>query len=176
MGELKQKAWRSDAVAKATGRARYADDLKFPNMLHAAPVYTSHVHARIVGIDATRAERISGVVRVITAEDAPGPCRFGQIMKDYRILADDKIRYNGDVVAVVVAEKIREGVARHAFADTDGERRVRVTVSVGVATFPVHALDREALLRQADDALYQAKHFGRDRVRAPRISSEATGS
>jgi predicted signal transduction protein with EAL and GGDEF domain len=45
---------------------------------------------------------------------------------------------------------------------------VRVTVSIGLATFPSAAADREELLRQADDALYQAKHLGRDRVRAPR--------
>jgi diguanylate cyclase (GGDEF)-like protein len=78
--------------------------------------------------------------------------------------------------AFVVAEKIREAVALYKFADPDGERSEHVTVSIGVATFPIHALDREALLRQADDALYQAKHFGRDRVRAPRITSETTGA
>lgn len=75
--------------------------------------------------------------------------------------------------AFVVAEKIREGVSNFLFADSDGERAEHVTVSIGVATFPVHALDREGLLRQADDALYQAKHFGRDRVRAPKIANEA---
>lgn len=70
--------------------------------------------------------------------------------------------------AFVVAEKVREAVASHSFADADGNRGVRVTVSIGLATFPSSAEDREALLRQADDALYQAKHLGRDRVRAPR--------
>jgi diguanylate cyclase (GGDEF)-like protein len=78
--------------------------------------------------------------------------------------------------AFVVAEKIREAVSMFKFADAGGERGEHLTVSVGVATFPVHALDREALLRQADDALYQAKHFGRDRVRAPRVTSEAPGT
>jgi two-component system cell cycle response regulator len=70
--------------------------------------------------------------------------------------------------AFVVAEKIRESVASHSFADGDGKRGVHVTVSIGLATYPSSAADREELLRQADDALYQAKHLGRDRVRAPR--------
>lgn len=70
--------------------------------------------------------------------------------------------------AFVVAEKIRETVASHSFADGQGDRGVQVTVSIGLATYPSSAADREELLRQADDALYQAKHLGRDRVRAPR--------
>jgi diguanylate cyclase (GGDEF)-like protein len=88
-------------------------------------------------------------------------------------------RYGGEEFAVVlpetdaegafvVAEKVREAVAAHSFADGKGNRGVRVTVSIGLATFPSAAADREELLRQADDALYQAKHLGRDRVRAPR--------
>jgi diguanylate cyclase (GGDEF)-like protein len=67
--------------------------------------------------------------------------------------------------AFVVAEKIRESVATHRFPDADGNRVVSLTVSIGLATYPIHAADREDLLRQADDALYQAKHLGRDRVR-----------
>ncbi|MDO8915542.1 MAG: GGDEF domain-containing protein, partial [Coriobacteriia bacterium] len=70
--------------------------------------------------------------------------------------------------AFVVAEKVRESVAAHSFADGKGNRGVHVTVSIGLATYPSSAADREELLRQADDALYQAKHLGRDRVRAPR--------
>src|SRR5208282_405544 len=45
------------------------------------------------------------VVRVLTARDVPGENRFGQIIRDFRIFADDKIRYDGDVVAIVVAAK-----------------------------------------------------------------------
>jgi diguanylate cyclase (GGDEF)-like protein len=83
--------------------------------------------------------------------------------------------------AFVVAEKVREAVASHSFSDGDGNRGVHVTVSIGLATYPSSAADREELLRQADDALYQAKHLGRDRVRAPRgaavhvVSGEESG-
>ncbi|TLM98362.1 MAG: diguanylate cyclase, partial [Actinobacteria bacterium] len=42
-----------------------------------------------------------------------------------------------------------------------------LTVSIGLATYPTHAWDKESLLREADDAVYNAKHGGKDRVRAP---------
>ncbi len=104
MADLKFKAWRNDAVTKVTGRAKYADDLKFVRMLHAVPVYTDYVHARLLSVDTTQASQAKGVVRVLTAKDVPGSCRFGQIIRDYRMLVDDKIRYHGDVVAIVVGE------------------------------------------------------------------------
>ena len=104
MPELDKKSWRNDAYAKVTGRAKFTDDLKFANVLHAAPAYSDFVHARIVSIDTSAAEKLAGVVRVLTAKDVPGVNRFGQIIHDFRIFADDKIRYHGDVVAIVVAE------------------------------------------------------------------------
>jgi CO/xanthine dehydrogenase Mo-binding subunit len=104
MGDLNKSAWRNDAYAKVTGRTRYTDDLKFPNLLHAVPVYSEHVHATLRGVDARAAAESDGVVRVITARDVPGTNRFGQIVRDFRVFADDKIRYTGDVVALVVAE------------------------------------------------------------------------
>lgn len=107
----KQKAWRNDAYAKVTGQAKYTDDLKLHNMLHAAPVYSDFIHARIVRIDTAKAEASPGVVRVLTAKDVPGQTAYGQIIQDYRVLADDKIRYHGDVVAMVVAETRAQAVA-----------------------------------------------------------------
>ena len=104
MTEQKSKAWRNDAYAKVTGDAKYTDDLKFSNLLHAAPVYSDFVHAKIESIITGEAEKCPGVVRVLTARDVPGANHCGQIVGDYRIFADDKIRYNGDVVAMVVAE------------------------------------------------------------------------
>jgi diguanylate cyclase (GGDEF)-like protein len=104
---------------------------------------------------------------------------IGQVLRTAVREIDVVCRYGGEEFSVVlpetdaegafvVAEKVRESVAAHSFADGKGNRGVRVTVSIGLATFPSSAADREELLRQADDALYQAKHLGRDRVRAPR--------
>jgi CO/xanthine dehydrogenase Mo-binding subunit len=98
------KAWRNDAYAKVTGRARYTDDIKFPFMLHAVPVYSDFVHAEILNIDTSEAVKSKGVVKVLTSKDVPGVNRFGQIIKDFRIFAEDRIFYNGDVIALVVAD------------------------------------------------------------------------
>lgn len=70
--------------------------------------------------------------------------------------------------AYVVAEKVRESVGQTRFADAAGNRVSHLTVSIGLATFPVHGTDRESILREADDALYQAKSGGKNRVRTPR--------
>ena len=99
-----KKSWRNDGYVKVTGKAKFTDDFMFHQMLHAVPVYTDFVHAKINKICTEQAETAHGVVAVITAEDIQGLNRVGQIYKDYRILADDKIRFNGDVIAVVVAE------------------------------------------------------------------------
>lgn len=78
--------------------------------------------------------------------------------------------------AFVVAEKIREAVADHAFLDAENRVSHSLTVSVGVATYPTHAEDKESLLREADDALYRAKREGKNRVRTPQaVRSDKTG-
>jgi len=104
MLQVARNGWRNDAYAKVTGQAKYTDDLRFPNMAHAVPVYSDFVHAQIGWINTETAEQIPGVLKVLTARDVPGENRVGQIIRDYRFFADDKIRYNGDVVALVVAE------------------------------------------------------------------------
>ena len=72
MAPTKDSCWRNDACAKVTGRAKFTDDLKFANLLHAAPAYSDFVHARIRSIDTRAAEAVDGVVRVLTARDVPG--------------------------------------------------------------------------------------------------------
>jgi len=86
-------------------------------------------------------------------------------------------RYGGEEFSVLlpetdaagaysVAEKVREAVAMHLFADPDGVRCCHLTVSIGLATFLSHADDKESLLREADNALYAAKSVGKNRVRS----------
>lgn len=104
MVDSKQTVFRNDAVAKVTGRAKYADDYTFHGMIHAVPVYTDSVHAEIIKIDTAEAEALEGVRKVLTWRDVPGKAAFGQIEKDLYIFAKDKIRYHGDVAALVVAD------------------------------------------------------------------------
>jgi len=64
---------------------------------------------------------------------------------------------------LAVAEKLRLATHRTPFRGEDAEG-VPLTVSIGVACFPEHATSPEELLRAADEALYEAKLQGRDRV------------
>jgi diguanylate cyclase (GGDEF)-like protein len=75
--------------------------------------------------------------------------------------------------AFVVAEKIREALEAHLFADGEGARCCTLTVSLGVATYPTHASDKETLLHEADDALYRAKNGGKNRVCAAKHTAES---
>ena len=100
---------RRDAWEKVTGRARYAVDMVLPNMAHAAVVRSERAHARIVGIDRAEAEAAPGVIAVVTADDLGDlGRRFGHIVPDHCVLADGKVRYYGEPVAVVVAETPHE--------------------------------------------------------------------
>jgi len=68
--------WRNDGVAKVTGKAKYADDIKLYDMLHCVPVYTDEIHAEIIKIDVESAQKSTGVVKVITAKDILGMKKF----------------------------------------------------------------------------------------------------
>ncbi len=60
---------RVDGLEKVTGRARYVTDLALPGMAHARLLRSPYAHARIVGIDASRARALPGVHAVIVAAD-----------------------------------------------------------------------------------------------------------
>ncbi|MBM4331570.1 MAG: xanthine dehydrogenase family protein molybdopterin-binding subunit [Deltaproteobacteria bacterium] len=107
---------RIDGKDKATGRARYVDDWKFPGMLYGKILRSPYAHARILHIDKRRAEKLIGVRAIATVEDTPqkkyGSYRSG--VKDELIFAQDKVRYVGDEVAAVAA--IDEETAKDALS------------------------------------------------------------
>jgi CO/xanthine dehydrogenase Mo-binding subunit len=94
-----------DGPDKVTGAARYTFDVTLPGMVHAKVLRSPHPHARIVAIDASRAEALPGVVAVVTGADVielPDPY-YGVAIRDQPVLAIDKVRYIGDMVAAVAA-------------------------------------------------------------------------
>ena len=93
---------RLEAGDKATGRARYVDDIRLPGMLHAAFVTSPHAHAKILGYRLDAARAIPGVKAIVTGEDLKGP-RSGGIIKDESMVARERVRYVGEVVAAVAA-------------------------------------------------------------------------
>ena len=113
-----QSVPRIDGREKVTGRAVYASDLKFPNMAHGKILRSSYAHAKIVRIDARRAQALPGVVAVLTRENLmSGAPYYGTYIKDQSIVALDKVRYVGDVVAAVAATD--ERIADQALAEIE---------------------------------------------------------
>lgn len=104
-------AFRNDAYAKVTGKAKYTDDYTMPQMLHAVPLYAGLPSALVKSIDCDLAVQSPGVVRIVLAEDIPGKIKFGQIIQDYPTLVDKRICSTGDVVALVVAESRAQALA-----------------------------------------------------------------
>lgn len=99
------------------GQARYVDDVRLPGTLHVAFVRSVHAHARILGVDGSRARAQESVRLVVTGEDIRGvlrpmglpfreeaypPGAFKQCV--WPCLAQGKVRYVGEPVAVVVAD------------------------------------------------------------------------
>ena len=75
-----------------------------------------------------------------------------------------------------IAESIRKAIEACERLDGEEVDLSRVTASVGVATYPVHASDAETLFRQADAAMYVAKRSGKNRVAvSPPVSARTTG-
>lgn len=95
---------RVDARAKATGDARYTDDLVMPNMLHGAILQSPHAHAKIKNIDISKAKRLPGVRDVVTCKEA-GLTKYGvsPARYDETMFCSDKVRYAGDEIAAVAA-------------------------------------------------------------------------
>ncbi|MCH7622380.1 MAG: xanthine dehydrogenase family protein molybdopterin-binding subunit, partial [Chloroflexi bacterium] len=98
-----------------TGQGQFVDDVKLPNLLHAAILRSPHAHARILSIDTSAALEMDGVAGVITYQDIeetveprPIPIRMRSYPGIDRFLqyplAKDKVRYVGDPMAVVIAE------------------------------------------------------------------------
>src|SRR5215471_8699583 len=94
---------RVEGHLKVRGVARYAADASMPGMLWSATLYSSVPHARIVSIDASAARSTPGVHAVLTGDDLGGVI-WGRRVRDWPLLARDRVRFIGDRVAVVAAE------------------------------------------------------------------------
>ncbi|RJR45431.1 MAG: xanthine dehydrogenase family protein molybdopterin-binding subunit [Desulfobacteraceae bacterium] len=102
--EIGKSIPRPDAYSKVTGKERYAADFHYPGMLWAGARRAGVPHARINAVHVERAAQVPGVLSVLTSKDVKGKNRQGVIQKDQPVLADDKIRFPGDPVALVIAE------------------------------------------------------------------------
>ncbi|MHA1713892.1 MAG: xanthine dehydrogenase family protein molybdopterin-binding subunit [Candidatus Ranarchaeia archaeon] len=117
-----------------TGTTRYCADLKFQGMLYGVVHQSSHPHAKILQIDTSEAEKSDGVIRVFTAKDIPGQHCSLSAIGNIPVLAKDKVRYAGEVIALVVAN-----TQKHARA---AAKKVKVTYEpLPVVTDPKKAME-----------------------------------
>ena len=97
---------RTDSLDKVTGQARYVEDITLPGMTYARVLRSPHHHARLMKLDASKAEKMEGVIAVITAADIPGKNALGDYSQDEPILTPvgDTVKMRGAPVALVVAD------------------------------------------------------------------------
>jgi len=94
---------RPDGLDKVTGRAKYGADFNVPNMLHAAVLRSPHAHARIIKIDTSKAEALSGVKAFVTRADFPDGLKGENFYLQENTIAGDRALYDGHAVAAVAA-------------------------------------------------------------------------
>ncbi len=117
-----------------TGAGTYTDDVTLPGQTHVYFLRSPHAHAKIKGIDTSKARAAPGVVGVFVGTDLPDsvgglPCGWlitdvnGQPMKEpkHPLLAQGKVRYVGDQVAMVVAETVNEAKDAAELIEVDYE-------------------------------------------------------
>src|SRR6478672_9940986 len=113
-----QSVLRKEDARFLTGTGQFTDDVTMARQTHAYFLRSPHAHAAIRGIDVTKAKAAPGVVGVFTGADLTGvnglPCGWlitgtdGKPMNEppHPVLAQGKVRYVGDPVAMVVAESL----------------------------------------------------------------------
>ena len=122
---------RHDGPDKVMGRARYAADIHLPGMLHGKILRSPHAHARIRGIDPSRALALPGVKAVVTSADLPevsaevvdqeegAAVNYGFYSRN--VMAREKVLYLGHAVAAVVATSPHLAEEALALIDVDYE-------------------------------------------------------
>jgi diguanylate cyclase (GGDEF)-like protein len=109
-------------------------------------------------------------------------CELSNLLQSVTRVEDAACRYGGDEFVVLLpesplhitlerAEEIRKAAARFNIIH-EGATLDPVTLTVGVAVYPDHATDMTGLLRAADEAMYEAKHAGGDRVLVAQTASD----
>jgi CO/xanthine dehydrogenase Mo-binding subunit len=107
LADIGKSVRRLDYETKVTGTAQYLADMSVPGMCHAKILRSPYPHARIRRIDSSKAQKVSGVVAVLTRDDILHDVGiepyYGPVFKDQTIVATEKVRHVGDPVAAVAA-------------------------------------------------------------------------
>ena len=112
---------RVDAWGKVTGRAKFAADYNVAHQLVGKVLRSKHPHAKIRRLDTDKAKKLPGVAAVLTAADIPGKKVFGIVLENQAILAEDRVRYLGDGVALVAASTVEVAVEALSLIEVEYE-------------------------------------------------------
>src|SRR5262247_562496 len=109
-----------DRREKVSGRAKYTADILQPGLLAGRIFRSPYSHAEILAVDVSEAEKLPGVIAIVTGADCDKTFGVLPIARTEHPLARDRVRYRGEPVAAVAA--IDDATAREAL------RRIRMTV------------------------------------------------
>jgi len=133
-------------IQKATGQLTFSDDLYFEDLCYGAVLLSDVPHAVIKGIDTRDAEAMPGVHRVLTAKDIPGTNRFGIIHADQPVLVEDKVRFIGDALALVIADT------------EENARKALRLIKVDLTELPIISSPDEALEKPHLPPVHESGH------------------
>lgn len=178
---------RLDGALKVTGRARFAAEVELPGMVYAALAYAAIPRGRIATLDVSEAERAPGVVLVMTHRNAPRLTDPADVFSagadplagdDLPLVQDDRIHWNGQPIAVVLAETQEQADHASSLVRTGYEAEPAVTsfadaVARGtrLASFMGAPLSQES--GDAEAALAAAPHKVDAVYRTPRHNHNA---
>ncbi len=113
-GKIGKRHPKYNADKLVLGQSPFVADMKLDGMLFGALKLSDHPRAKVLAIDTSEAEKLNGVIKVLTSKDIPGSKYTGLIIPDWPLMVDvgEETRYVGDVLACVVAES--EEIARQA--------------------------------------------------------------
>ena len=97
-----QRVMRVDAYEKVTGSLKFGADIELPGQLIGKCLHSPYAHAKIKNIDVSKAQKLPGVVAVVTGKDYD--ILVGCYLNDTHIFATDRVLFVGDIVAAVAAE------------------------------------------------------------------------
>ena len=115
-----------DIYNHVTGKSQFVDDLlSIEGVLYASICYSQIAHGELVNTDTSDALKIKGVKGILTAKDIPGTNQIGGIVPDEELLASKKVHFQGEPIAIVVADS--ELIAREAVSNIKTEiKKLRV--------------------------------------------------
>ncbi|UCD38721.1 MAG: xanthine dehydrogenase family protein, partial [Fidelibacterota bacterium] len=110
-----------DAQAKTTGSTRYLTDMFIDQMVWAYPIYSTIPFGRIRHINLEKARTTAGFIDIILARQIPGENQVGVKVEDQPLLADEIVRFVGDVIGVAVADTFEAACRIASLVEIDYE-------------------------------------------------------